>query len=173
MNRASLATAVLLLGAMLLLPPGSLGSPSAGSPAVGEQAPTFLYTDLIRRGTVMFDTFERNRPVLLLFLQTACRSCHREVLALKRFEAELEGVGVMAVFIDMTPRNVKKYVEENELPFTCTWDSSGEIAESYGITFSPTCFLLDASRKVVKVYKGFHPGVERELKKDLQTLATR
>jgi len=95
------------------------------------------------------------------------------MLVLKGLKEELAGFGVMAVFIDMTIRNVKQYTEDNELPFTCTWDSSGEIAESYGVTFSPTSFLLNSDRKVVKVYKGFHPGVERELRSDLEALVKR
>ncbi|MDF1556177.1 MAG: redoxin domain-containing protein [Deferrisomatales bacterium] len=158
-----------LLCVLLLLPSISLGS----TPTVGEQAPPFMYSDLNAGGVSPFETFERNRPIVLTFLQTACRSCHREMLALKRLKVELEGFGVMAVFIDMTVRNVKKYVEENELPFVCTWDSSGEIAETYGVSFSPTSFLLDAERKVVNVYRGFHPGVERTMKSDLEGLLAR
>ena len=169
MTRQLVRSVIRFLSVLLLLPSISLGS----APTVGEQAPPFIYSDLNAGGVSLFETFERNRPIILAFLQTACRSCHREAMTLKRLKEELGNFGVMAVFIDMTQRNIKKYTQENELPFTCTWDSSGDIAESYGVTFSPTSFLLDAERKVIKVYRGFHPGVERALRNDLEALVKR
>lgn len=174
MTRCLRGVAACLAACAVLLPAYAWGSTlEPALPAIGGPAPSFLYTDFETGVAMPFEGFERNRPIVLVFLQTACRSCNREMAVLKRLQEETASFGVLAVFLDMTPRNLKKYVEDNDLPFTFTWDSTNAIAGAYGVTFTPASFLLDGKRQVVKIYRGFHPGVERSLQTDLKGLAAR
>jgi peroxiredoxin len=136
----------------------------------GESAPSFTCTDALTGTMMSFDSLYRDQPMVLVFLQTACRSCQREMDLLKKLHKEFGKFGVLGVFIDMTPRNFRKYIEQNELPFSFTWDTDNSIADAYGVSFSPASFLLDQNRKVVRVYRGFHPGMQRTMRTDLEML---
>jgi len=105
-----------------------------------------------------------------VFLQTACQSCYREMMALKAAKAASPSLEVLGIFLDMKAKDFQKYISENGLPFTFGWDSGYSIADSYGVSFTPASFLLDAERTVAAVYRGFHPGIEQALKADIEKL---
>jgi peroxiredoxin len=161
---------VSLLVAISVTNPAECGMSSAALLRAGEPAPTFNGIDAQTREIISFEQLYRNHPMVLVFLQTACRSCQREMILLQRVQTELEELRVFGVFVDMTARGIAGYIEKNALPFRFTWDSSNAIAKAYGVTFTPTSFLLDRDRKVVQVYRGFHDGMERALQTDLEKL---
>jgi peroxiredoxin len=159
-----------LLVGVLLPAVASAALDTDGLIDVGQPAPSFTSTDAQTGALLSFASVYRNQPMVLVFLQTACRSCYREMTTIQRLQQEVGGFGVLGVFLDMTPRNVRKYIEQNGFPFTFTWDADSTIAQAYGVAFTPASFLLDGDRNVVRVYKGFHPGIERALRKDVQEL---
>jgi len=161
----------LALAALLALPGvARAGMGSENLLQVGGAAPTFSFSD-VNSGVVMpAETLARGQPLVLVFLQTACRSCYSEMLSLKKLYQDPGGFAVLGVFLDMKPKNFKSYIEENALPFHFTWDANYAIAEAYGVAFTPATFLLDRDRKVASVYRGFHPGTEKAMKEDLARL---
>jgi peroxiredoxin len=150
--------------------PAESGMGSEALLRVGDGAPTFTSIDAQTREIISFEQLYRNHPMVLVFLQTACRSCQREMSLLQRIQTELGELRVFGVFVDMTARGITNYIEKNALPFRFTWDSSNAIAKAYGVTFTPASFLLDRDRKVVQVYRGFHDGMERALRSELEKL---
>lgn len=137
---------------------------------VGEPAPTFTFSDVNSGVVLPAETLARGEPLILVFLQTACRSCYGEMLTLKKLHQDPGGFSVLGVFLDMKPKNFSAYVEENGLPFHFTWDANYSIAETYGVAFTPATFLLGRDRKIAAVYRGYHPGMEKALKEDLGRL---
>ena len=136
----------------------------------GDKAPRFRFPDLLTEETLGFADVARDGPLMLVFLQTACRSCVREMVALKNVQAQVGNLGVLAVFLDLRPRGLEEYVAEYDLPFTFTWDGQYVTADAYGVSFSPTTFLLDRDGVIAAVYPGFTIATERHIRTDLDTL---
>jgi peroxiredoxin len=168
---AGLVLGILALESLVAPTPCRAGVDSDHMLVVGASAPNFNFSDVLSGGVTPFDTVGRGRPVLLVFLQTACQSCFREMMVLKTVKAEIPELEVVGIFLDMKAKDFQKYVNENGLPFVFGWDSGYTIANAYGVSFTPASFLIDGKRKVASVYKGFHPGIEQSLKADLAKLA--
>lgn len=133
---------------------------------VGSEAPAFSFTDIEGKADTLKD-YAKGEPLLLVFLQTTCRSCQRELEHMRDLAQTGFKVPVLAIFIDPTPREFKQFVADNKLPFRFTWDEEMTIVEAYGVSFAPTSFLLDKERKVAKVYRGWQgkgPDIEGDVK---------
>ena len=139
----------------------------------GDRAPLFRFPDLLTGETKEFADVAPDRPLLVVFLQTACRSCVREMVALKNLKADVEDIGILGVFLDLRPRGLEEYVAEYDLPFTFTWDGSYTTADAYGVSFSPTSFLVDRDGAVAAVYPGYTRATERYIRADLDKLLVR
>jgi len=127
----------------------------------GTDAPVFKFKTIAGKETDL-TAYAGGKPVLLVFLQTACRSCQREMAFLK--ELTTEGgvkVNILAVFVDMRERDFKAYVDENKLPFNFTWDKDYSVADMYGVSFTPSSFLIDSKGVVAKVYRGWSRAGEK------------
>ena len=162
--------ALLLLPALLATPRPCTGAELL---APGDPAPRFTFSDIRNGETKSFTDVAGDGPLLLVFLQTACRSCVREMVALKNVRADVGGFEILGVFLDLKPRGLEEYVEDYELPFTFTWDGSYTTADAYGVSFSPTAFLLDAERRIAAVYAGFTLATEADLRADLLRVLAR
>jgi peroxiredoxin len=157
----------LLIGIFCLSAPHSMagmGGEKLLEPGVA--APEFSFTDIEGKADST-KNFAKGEPLLLVFLQTTCRSCQRELEHMRDLGQGGFKVPVLAIFIDPTPREFKKFVEDNKLPFRFTWDEEMSIVEAYGVSFAPTSFLLDKDRKIAKVYRGWQgkgPDIEGDVK---------
>lgn len=136
---------------------------------VGAEAPKFDFTD-IEGNKGSLDVFAEGKPLLLVFLQTACRSCQREMAFLKQLKEDGADMNLLVIFVDMKERDFKKYKADNEYPFTFFWDNDYAIAEQYGVSFTPSSFLLDKERVVAKVYRGWSRA-GHSLEDDFKALA--
>ena len=145
----------------------------AAMPVAGELAPDFAFTFHASDEASTLDKMLGEKATLLFFVQTACRPCLREIKAARELAEENSSFSVLSVFVDISPRTIKRYLKNNELILPTTWDEDESISKLYSITFTPTSFLLDNKRKIVKAYKGFHRGAERTLKNDVEELLGR
>lgn len=110
------------------------------------------------------------KATLLIFIQTACRPCLREMTAVREMLDDIEGLSVLCVFVDISPKTIERYLKNNELTLPTTWDYNEDISKLYNITFTPTTYLLDKEMKIVKRYKGFHRGAEKPMLADIEEL---
>ena len=139
----------------------------------GARAPDFSFSDLHTGETRTLEEMAGGDPLLVVFLQTACRTCIREMVGLKKVLAKAPACQVLGVFIDIKPRGLTEYVALYDLPFTFTWDQDSSRAEAWGVSLSPTSFLIDRDGNVAAVYSGFNLGTEGKLRTALGRLATR
>ncbi len=136
---------------------------------IGSPAPDFKFKDLAGQ-TDEFYLYAKGKPVILVFIQTACGSCQREMDFLKNMRASGSEIDVLVLFIDVKEMDFKGYVKDRALPFRFAWDSNFSIAEAYGVSFAPAAFLVDGDRNIVKVYRGWSRGGE-EIASDVKALA--
>lgn len=134
----------------------------------GTLAPDFEYTDIQGAKGSLYKTAE-GKPLLLVFIQTSCRSCQRELVYLQDMRRQGTHIDVLVVFVDLKQRDFKAFVKENGYIFPFLWDEDYKIAEAYGVAFTPASYLFDGNRKIAKVYRGW-TGSGAELEEDLKAL---
>lgn len=147
-----------------LLLPALAGASMGGGKMLkpGTQSPDFSFQDIGGLETSL-SGWAKDKPVLLVFIQTACGSCQREMQFLKEFNYKEAGLEILVLFIDVKEMDFKAYVKDNALPFRFAWDSKYAIADAFGVSFAPASFLLDKEHKVAKVYRGWSKAGEEIL----------
>ena len=119
----------------------------------GVQAPDFTLGD-INGKPVTLSSF-RGRNVVLVFWASWCPDCRAEVPQLKALQAQAnpEEVAFVSVSFDRTLEALRTYIDENYLPGVQLFDPAGKkeskVAESYGVKWIPSLYLLDKNGKVV------------------------
>ena len=139
--RIGLLLAVLLAALVLLA--GCLSGAQAAPPKVGESAPDIAFTTLEGRPMKLSEL--RGQVVLLNFWATTCPPCRAEMPALQSVYAQVKDQGGVVVAIDQreAPETVQRFVDEFQLTFPVSIDSTGGIFARYGVQFIPTTFVVD------------------------------
>lgn len=125
---------------------------------------------------VPVDSLLAEGPVVLSFWATWCRPCRVEMPELEEIMEEVAGkqVHFAAVSLD-TRRNrgkVEEYIRKNEIKLPVYRDPEATLAKKFKITAIPTTILLDQDAEIVYRTKGYRPGDEVLLKKEIQALLT-
>ncbi len=133
--------------------------------AIGATAPDFKTKD-INGNPVDLHQINANKTVLV-FWASWCPHCMKEALpVLKKLYDEHKGdFEVVAISVDENARNVKNAVQANGYEWITIaegkgWD--GDIPLEYGISGTPTFFILDKDKKIIA-----KPQNVESLKKDL------
>lgn len=167
-----LAALVIWSSVMFSVAPGGAWASQAAQVAVetGSIAPDFEGFHYVTKDPMPFYESFEGYPTLLIFIQTACRACHREVKFLQKLLVQYPDLRAYVVFIDLRNLYIEDYVRETDLHVLCcvVWDEGDQIAPRYGVTFSPVTFLIDEKRTVRKIYKGFQRGSDRAMKADIE-----
>ncbi|MBT6144069.1 MAG: TlpA family protein disulfide reductase [Gemmatimonadetes bacterium] len=133
---------------------------------VGKTAPGFELESL--DGTwVESDSFKGD-VLILNFWATWCTPCLKEIPELKKIDAASD-VQIVGIALDQDGRKaVSRFVERHGMEYTILLgnDDVFQRFQGFGI---PYTLILDASFKVVKIYRG--PFTAEALEQDLQDLA--
>ncbi|PLX40918.1 MAG: hypothetical protein C0609_11695 [Deltaproteobacteria bacterium] len=162
----------LILFTLLAIPAFALAGMGGGTLlAVGEKAPDFTFKDLNGAEGSLYTEAE-GQPLLLLFVQRTCRSCQREMDFLSELKAKNPALNVFGVFVDAVARDFPQFLAEKNVTFRFMWDAEYEIADLFGVSFTPTSFLLDSERKVSQVYRGWSKKGEK-LASDFEEISSK
>lgn len=134
----------------------------------GSQAPDFKFK-MITGGDYDFNTWTKGKPSLIVFIQTACGSCQRELQFLKEFNYTEAGLEILVIFIDVKEMDFKGYAKDNKMPFNFAWDAKYSIADAFGVSFAPASFLIDKDHNIAKVYRGWSKSGE-EMLQDIKAI---
>jgi thiol-disulfide isomerase/thioredoxin len=141
----------------------SLACASAStSPAVGTAAPDFTAHSYVTGDKTRLRD-QQGKIVILTFWATWCAPCRKE---LPNLEGIQEHVGkdklvVLAVNFrdtDDTLRYLKKDAKQAAWKITLLEDSSGSIADKYGINSIPHLFLIGRDGNILATHSGFGDG---------------
>ncbi len=122
---------------------------------VGQQAPDFSLRDITN------ETFQleavRGTPVLLEFMATSCGACANQAPILSQSYSS-HGTHVKFVSIGINPATdqasvLSSYATSHNSPWIWIRDTSG-ISKTYGVTATPTIFILDRDHVVQSLFVG-------------------
>jgi len=120
------------------------------------------------------------RPLLLNFWATWCLPCRREIADLAALYEEYgdDGLRVVGVSLDEagTEESVRRFVEQQAIPYTILLDPEDSATDLFGLTMLPTSYLFDATGRLVWSREGVisrdDAGLEDAIRRSLGPGAT-
>lgn len=139
----------------------------------GEAAPGFSLRD-INGKEVSLDSY-KGKVVLVNFWATWCGPCKLEMPHLDKMDRELEEKGFEVISISTddarASSKVKPLVKRGGYGFTVLLDKDTTVVSQYNPAKTlPYNVLIDRAGNIHKVYQGYNPGDEVELRKEVEAL---
>lgn len=96
------------------------------------------------------------KPIMINFFASWCHPCRMESPALVtvRGEYEPKGIVFLAIAIDDTEEDVKKFIDELGFVFPIGLDKTGEIKDAFGVYGLPTTYFINRDGTINYT----HPG---------------
>ena len=116
--------------------------------AVGDLSPDFLIEDLSGRAIRLSEL--DNRPVVIRFFVTDCKYCRADTGVFNDYYRKHHEQGLEVLYITTTVERdqVKKFVEELQIPFPVAIDYNRQVSQVYNIKIEPQTIVLDASHRI-------------------------
>lgn len=123
---------------------------------VGDKAPNFSLVDMNGQVHRLSDYSKEGKGVFLNFWGTWCEPCEREMPAMERQYKTYIGQDfeMIAVNIDQTEFEVKKYMNRMGMSFPVVIDRNRSVMDLYNIDPLPTTVLIGPDGKVKQFVKG-------------------
>jgi peroxiredoxin len=132
---------------------GQSDQPSVSGDRSQGNAPDFTLTDLDGH-PVSLSQF-RGQPVVVNFWATWCPPCRAEVPHFSQaYEQEQGKVVFLAIAVDEPANAVRRFAEENEMPFTILLDGGGKVASEYRVNGIPVTFFINRDGEIMVRYVG-------------------
>lgn len=120
-------------------PPDSIKSLKAAIPALDSLDEKVIYVD---------------------FWASWCAPCRKSFPFMKELESRYQskGLKVVAISVDKDHKAANAFVKEMAAPFEFVFDSTGTIAELYGLEAMPTSYIYGRDGKLRYSHRGFRPN---------------
>ena len=156
-------SSVALLGALLF----------GGSATAGEPAPDFSLRDI--NGKEVSLSSQKGKVVLVNFWATWCGPCKLEMPHLDKMDRELEANGFEVISISTddarAASKVKPLIKRGGYGFTVLLDKDTSVVSQYNPAKTlPYNVLIDREGNIHKVFQGYNPGDEVELRHEIEAL---
>ena len=156
-------SSLILLGALL----------SGGSAAASEPAPDFSLRDI--NGKEVSLSSHKGKVVLVNFWATWCGPCKLEMPHLDKMDRDLEAKGFEVISISTddarAASKVKPLIKRGGYGFTVLLDKDTSVVSQYNPAKTlPYNVLIDRDGNIHKVFQGYNPGDEVELRHEVETL---
>jgi thiol-disulfide isomerase/thioredoxin len=138
-------------------------SSGASAVDVGQTAPPFdLPAD--SSSTVSLAQL-KGKVVYLDFWASWCGPCRQSFPWMNEMHAKYgaKGLVVLAINVDATTADAKKFLSETPAKFEITYDAKGVTPKAFGIRGMPTSYLIDRTGKVLSTHAGFNPAKKSEM----------
>ena len=131
----------------------------------GGKAPDFSL-DNIKGGKISLSDYKGKDNVLLVFWATWCPFCVEEIPELNKLtDTHKDKFKIIGIDIKEDSEKVKNFVEKRTIRYDMVIDTTGSVAQSYGVIGIPTNVLIDKDGNIL--YKG---NSLDECKKDFDKL---
>ncbi len=147
----------------------------AGSALAGEAAPDFSLRDI--NGQEVSLSSYKGKVVLVNFWATWCGPCKLEMPHLDKMDRELEEKGFEVISISTddarAASKVKPLIKRGGYGFTVLLDKDTTVVSQYNPAKTlPYNVLIDRTGNIHKVYQGYNPGDEVELRREVEALVS-
>lgn len=149
--------AVLTFGLIAVLAlSGTLWSQAGEKDTGKRKAPPFELNTL--EGKTIRNEDVLGKPTLLIFWASWCHVCQEELpkAAVMYEKFREKGFEILAIGFADTEENIRKYVRKNQedFPYPVLYDKGDRVSNRYGVTATPTLFLLNKKGEVVVPFRG-------------------
>jgi thiol-disulfide isomerase/thioredoxin len=133
-----------------------------------EQMVDFTLPSLTEGKTVQLSDY-KGKVILLDFWQTTCPPCQEELPVLQGLYKEFadKGFVLLAVNLAEDRQKVADFLKRQSLDIPVVLDTDGKVGDAYRIGGLPTTYLIGRDGKVLQYLRGYGPGREDELRKDI------
>jgi len=167
------ASAALALSLVACDPGGGSSASSAADaqhPLLGAAAPAFELAAPDGKHQVRLGEHAGN-VVVVDFWATWCAPCKESFPAYQRLAQKYGSkLTVIGISVDEDPAGIAKFARETGAKFALAWDDGQLTSKSYQPPTMPTSFVIDQSGIVRFVHSGFHPGDERAIESEIDSL---
>ncbi len=117
-------------------------------------APGFMIKDLKGNPVTLEDY--RGKVVLLAFWTTWWSWCRKEFPSLVKLYDEFKNSGFVVLAVDIREKKeiVKNYAVKAKLTFPVLLDTSGKVANDYGVRAHPVHYLIDGKGELIGMVQG-------------------
>ena len=145
--------------------------PSPPMQLLGKPAPPFSL-ELLDGGTFDLADTKGKEIVILDFWATWCGPCRQVMPIIEKVAKQFreEGVRLYAVNLREDSKNVRRYLESQELHLTVLLDKQGSVAAQYKADAIPQTVIIGRDGTVQVVHVGSYPDLEAELTNELTAL---
>ena len=162
------ARALLLVA--VLLPLGCPnGDEQGGAAVVGKLAPSFALETIDHDRFYLRD--HRGKPVVLLFWDTSCQICKRQMVALESLRQAMGPERVTMATVCVDPENAataRRVVDGLGLGFPTLLDRGGGLGRSLGVKAYPTTVVIAPQGKVSFYREGYTEPLMQELRRAIE-----
>jgi peroxiredoxin len=142
--------------------------PPAWSIASGDRAPACSAVP-IDGGRAISVADYRGKVVYLDFWASWCAPCRDSFPFMNELQRELssKGLQIVAVSVDKTPEEAKRFLIRYPAEFTIVLDAGGACPTAYALEGMPSSFIIDRSGVVRIVHSGFRDSDRAEIHRQL------
>ncbi len=162
---------VLLAAALLAVIGAGAATRAAAASGVGDPLPKLVLADVDMEKEVDASALLSGSVGALIYMQTSCAACRKEMLSLKDLRAKFPEFKVVVISVDSGgPERVQRYKEHFGFEFPFLHDPEFKTPELFGFSFTPALVLVGTDKKIAALKGGFRPGDEAELESKVAAL---
>lgn len=160
-RRRSGVAAVVAVGALV-------ASATAWPLTEGEAAPSCIAPTLDTGKALDLADF-KGQVVYLDFWASWCGPCRESFPFMNELQRELGGKGlrIVAVSVDKSATDARRFLSRYPAQFTTVLDSSGTCPAAYRIQAMPSSYLIGRDGRVLRMLVGFHDSDKADIRRQL------
>ncbi len=145
-------------------------SADVGKLAPGSTVPDFTLADGSGTELTLSSVAADEKLVIVDFWGAWCGPCRLEMPALEKLytDSTTKGLQILAVDEGDSRAALDAYLKKRPLNFPMLRDSTGDIAERFGVRAFPTTVLVGRDGKIIRVVEGIEPYFSDDVRNRLK-----